>query len=841
MEVLVNVTIDGQEVSVPAGTTVLDAAAKAGIEIPTFCHYAKLVSIGACRVCLVEVERMRGFHTACTTIVQEGMVVRTNTPAVVKARKGSLEFLLTNHPLDCPVCDKGGECELQDQVFVFGNTVSRFVEEKRHKQKALPLSSFVIKDEERCVLCRRCIRFLEEWAGDVELDLYERGGKTVVSTFPGRQLESPFSGNVIDVCPVGALTSIPFRFAARSWELKRVPGICTLCGAGCNLAFDSKANRLLRVVGRENMAVNDEWLCDRGRFGHDYVGSQERLTSPMIRRDGRLEPATWEEALAFAGRRIREIVRTANPDVVAAVGSARASNETNYLLQKWARSIVGTNNVDFAERPDDDARPLSSVDAPLRAGAVVLVGVDTLGDAPMVDLFIRRAALTKGTRVIAIGPKRPTASRYGAWLKCQAGTEPAVLAGLLHLLARDSRVESGKRADLTQRTVEYKPGHIAEISGADAGALKQAADWLAEAGNPLLLYGSGMASGPVLAVVRNMVAILGGEAACLTPHPNAWGALLMGTASDRYPGGASVEDARARDSIGKRWGVRLSPRPGFALEEMLSGAREGAVQAMFVVESDLVSEVPGARTSLETLRFLVVQDCFLTPTAELADVVLPAAAPAESDGSFVNLAQRLQLIQQAVYPPKGVRPGWDVIAGLAEAMQEDERRKRGKDDWGYGSASDIWHEIARSVPLCRGCSYDTMGADGWQIDRAAERPRVTDFRLELPLGQEDYPLALAVGRTLFYRTAPLEWSSAIAANVPGGWLLMHPEDANARGVKTCDTVLLSSARGALEWEARVSEDVARGTVWAPLGISETPLGEILEPLGALTRVRVSKR
>ncbi len=841
MEVLVKLTIDGQEVSVPPGTTVLDAAAKLGIEIPTFCYYAKLVSIGACRMCLVEVERMRGFQTACTTVVQEGMVVRTDTPAVVKARKGSLEFLLTNHPLDCPVCDKGGECDLQDHVFAFGNTVSRFIEEKRQKQKALPLSSFVIKDEERCVICRRCVRFLEEWADDVELDFYERGSRTVVSTFPGRQLESPFSGNVIDLCPVGALTSIPFRFAARTWELKRVPGICTLCGAGCNLTFDSKANKLLRVVGRENPAVNDQWLCDRGRFGYDYVRSPERLTTPMIRRNGKLEPASWEEALSFVGQRLQEIVRTANPDVVAAVGSARASNETNYLLQKWARSVVGTNNVDFAGRPDDGVRPLSAVDAPLRAGTIVLVGVDTLGDAPMVELFIRRAALTKGTRVIAIGPKRPTASRYGVWLKCQAGTEPAVLAGLLHLLARDNRVESGKRADLAARTEDYKPRHIAEISGVEAEALRQAADWLAEGGSPLVLYGDGMTAKSVLAGLRNVVAVLGGEAAYLTPHPNAWGALLMGMAPDRYPGGASVEDTKARDSFGKRWGARLSPRPGFALEEMLSGAREGTVQAMFVLESDLVTEAPGARNSLETLRFLVVQDQFLTPTAELADVILPSAAPAESDGTFVNLAERLQLIRQAVYPPKGVRPGWDIIARLAEGMQQDERKKRSRDTWGYGSASDVWYEITRGVALCRECSYETMGAGGWQVERPAARLRVADFALELPLGQEEYPLALAVGRTLFHKATPLGYSSAIAANVPEGWLLIHPEDAKTRGVKTGDAVLVSSARGALELQAQVSEDVVRGTVWSPLGIGETPLSEIVEPWGTLTRVRVSRR
>lgn len=832
MEVLVNVTIDGQPISVLAGTTVLDAARRLGIAIPTFCYYAKLVSIGACRMCLVEVEKMHGLQTACTTKVQEGMVVRTHTPEVVKTRQGVLEFLLTNHPLDCPICDKGGECDLQDQVFRFGGTVSRFVEEKRHKAKARPLGPFVIKDEERCVLCRRCIRFLEEWPGDPELDAFERGRNTVVDTFYGRPLSSPFSGNVIDLCPVGALTSIPFRFKARSWEHQRTPSICTLCGVGCNLTLDAKANRLLRAVGRENPDVNDEWLCDRGRFGQDYVRSEQRLKTPLIRKDGHLQPATWEEALQFAARRMQKIAQTANPDVVAAVGSARASNEANYLLQKWARTVVGTNNVDFAGRPADDATPLSAVTAPLRAGAVVLLGVDPLGDAPMVELWIRRAALTKGTRVIAIGPKRPVVSHYGVWLGCRPGAEPLVLAGLLHLLARDERVQSPVKADVDGWTKDHVPGRVAEAAGVDAQNLKRAADFLATKGAPLVLYGSGANLSPV----RHLIALLGGEAGYLAPQPNAWGALLMGIAPDRYPGGAAVEDAKARDSFGKRWDASLSPRKGLALREMLARCREGLVQAMLVVESDLARECPGAAEALRTLRFLVVVEHFLTATAELADVVFPSAVPAETEGTFMNLTRRLQRSAQAAYPPKGVRPAWKIVADLADAARARDKKRGDESHWDYETAAEVWREITRGVAVCRECTYDTIGPEGWQPESAAQKIKPAPFAVEYPVAPEDFPLALAAGRALFPNSAPTGYAPALAPVLRGDALLVHPKDAEGRGIKAGDAVRLASARGSVELKAQVTDEVVPGCVWA----CQESVAALMESPDKITYVKLSR-
>jgi NADH-quinone oxidoreductase subunit G len=363
------------------------------------------------------------------------MVVYTNKPEIIKARRAMVEFLLTNHPLDCPVCDKGGECELQELSFHYGPGSSRFMEERRQKEKALPLGPTVIMDEERCVLCRRCARFMEEWTDDPELDLYERGARTVMTTFPGRVLGSHFSGNLTEICPVGALTSRVFRFKARSWEMARTPSVCSACGFGCNTALDTKARRLKRIVARPNPEVNDEWLCDKGRFADGFVHSANRLTQPLVRRDGQLQPASWDEALDLVASRLGELAQTATPDGVGGIGSARATCEANYLLQKVLRASVGTNNVDFVGRPLEGADPLPDLAAIHAADMVLLVGLDPAVDAPLLDLWLRREGLTRKVRVAAIDARRPDSLRRGAWLPCRPGTEVAAINGIIHQLA----------------------------------------------------------------------------------------------------------------------------------------------------------------------------------------------------------------------------------------------------------------------------------------------------------------------------------------------------------------------------------------------------------------------
>ncbi|MGD9047776.1 MAG: 2Fe-2S iron-sulfur cluster-binding protein, partial [Anaerolineae bacterium] len=383
-------TIDGQEVGCAEGSTVYEAAAGAGIHIPTFCHHEKLVPVGACRMCLVEIEGAPGLQTSCTTPARDGMAVKVHTSlAAVKAREANIEFLLTNHPLDCPVCDKGGECPLQDQALQDGPGKSRYVEEKRLKNKRYPLGELIVIDEERCVLCWRCIRFLDEWADDHELDLFGRGAETRLSTFPDRPLTSKWQGNTIDICPVGALTSRVFRFEARVWELTNTNSVCPLCPVGCNIFLGVKNNQLRRITPRENMEVNDAWICDRGRFAHDFVDHADRLKTPLIRQDGQLQPATWDEALDLIASRLGKIIAEQGPEALAGLGSTHVTNEANYIFQRLMRSVLGTNNVDHLGRMPDGATPLTSLPELEHKDAILLLGHDPSSEAPLVELWIK--------------------------------------------------------------------------------------------------------------------------------------------------------------------------------------------------------------------------------------------------------------------------------------------------------------------------------------------------------------------------------------------------------------------------------------------------------------------
>jgi len=393
---LVTLTIDDKQVTVPAGTLVVDAAKAAGIEIPVFCSHPKLDPVGACRMCLVEFVGPRGskLDTACTVRVSNGMVVRTDSQEVKATREAVLGFILINHPLDCPICDKGGECPLQDQTMEYGPGASQFVEPKRHKQKHYPISDLIMLDQERCILCWRCIRYLEEWEDKPQLGLFERGGETLIDTFPGRPVDAKTSGSIIDICPVGALTNRVDRFRFRPWQLTKTPSICTLCPVGCNLRLDERVHELRRIVARENAAVNDEWICDKGRFLHQYVDHPERLASPMVREGGQLRPVSWEEALDRIIDRLGTIAEAKGADAVGGVAGATISNEAAYLFQKFFRAMVGTNNIDFPTGAAVKVSPtgLSAIADIAKSDLIVLVGLDPSEATPVLDLHIKRAA-----------------------------------------------------------------------------------------------------------------------------------------------------------------------------------------------------------------------------------------------------------------------------------------------------------------------------------------------------------------------------------------------------------------------------------------------------------------
>ena len=676
----------------PAGTLVVDAAKAAGIEIPVFCSHPKLDPLGACRMCIVEFPGPRGsrLDTACTVRVSEGMVVRTDTEQVKKIREANLGFILINHPLDCPICDKGGECPLQDQTMAYGPGVSQFVEVKREKQKHYPISDLIMLDQERCILCWRCIRYLEEWEDKPQLGLFERGGDTVIDTFPGLQVDAKTSGNICDICPVGALTNRVSRFRYRPWEIKKTPSVCTLCPVGCNVRLDERAHALRRIVARENMAVNDEWICDKGRFLHQYVDHPDRLKTPLVREGGELRPATWDEALGQIVEALSTIGSDAcGPSAIGGIASARVSNEAAYLFQKFFRALVGTNNVDF---PDGSAvraqaTGLSNITDIAKSDLIVLVGFDPSEAAPLLDLHIKRAVRRAGAKLLIINPRRIELAKYpGAYLPVLPGNEAVALNELA------IAIQAGKTRDQGQGTRGQGTGGRSPQSLVPSPQYPAAIDLLTAAKSPLFIYGPDAARGErgrlAVTALSNLAIQLGfgDRLAYVGAEANSQGARDMGLLPDALPGHQSVSDAAVRDRLGKLWGAPPPAEPGLSYAQMIGGS----LRALYVMGANPAADSLTAE-ALGRLDFLVVQDLFLTETAQLADVVLPAASFAEAEGTYTNLERRVQRGPQGISPVGESRADWQILAALAERWQTAQSRH--PDLRGFGNRKGLRREI----------------------------------------------------------------------------------------------------------------------------------------------------
>ena len=865
---LVNVTIDDVKVSVPAGTLVVDAAKAAGIEIPVFCSHPKLDPLGACRMCIVEFPGPRGsrLDTACTVRVSEGMAVRTDTEQVKKVREANLGFILINHPLDCPICDKGGECPLQDQTMEYGPGVSQFVEVKREKQKHYPISDLILLDQERCILCWRCIRYLEEWEDKPQLGLFERGGDTVIDTFPGQQVDAKTSGNIIDICPVGALTNRVSRFRYRPWEITKTPSVCTLCPVGCNVRLDERVHALRRIVARENMAVNDEWICDKGRFLHQYVDHPDRLRTPLVREGGALRPATWDEALGQIVEALSAIGSDAcGPRAIGGVASARVSNEAAYLFQKFFRALVGTNNVDF---PDGSAvraqaTGLSNITDIAKSDLIVLIGFDPSEAAPLLDLHIKRAVRLAGAKLLIINPRRIELAKYpGAYLPVLPGNEAVLLSELA------AAIQAGKAT--SQRVSESANQRMAK--GADQATVTQhaarstqypaAIDLLTAAKSPLFIYGPDTARGErgrlAVTALSNLAIQLGfgDRLAYVGAEANSQGARDMGLLPDTLPGHQSVSDAAVRDRLGKLWGAPPPAEPGLSYAQMIGGT----LRALYVMGANPAADSLTAE-ALGRLDFLVVQDLFLTETAQLADVVLPATSFAEIEGTYTNLERRVQRGPQGISPVGESRADWQILAALAarwqtaqsvtqtfevsesskvsDAKSADWKKKKQKakvgpvsKPWNYPTIGTVLDEIGKAVPAYAGIRWETLGEGGLQwnpsaLARAARRVEPVAIAA----------IAAPVADSYLLVSSPVLWDGGtlmahgaeqVRKRMAAPFIALHPADLAAAGLLEGPIVTVTSPRASVVLPLRADASVQPGTAWIPSGLTGAPA----EMLGA---------
>ena len=692
----VTITIDGRRVAVGAGQWLIQAAEEAGVYIPRFCYHPRMKPVGMCRMCLVEVRGPRGssLMPACYNSVADGMEILTASPMAKKAQEGVLEFLLINHPLDCPVCDKGGECPLQDQTLAYGPGESRFVEEKRHWEKPIPISDLVYLDRERCIQCGRCVRFADEVAGDPLIDFAERGDQTEVATYPGEPYLSYFSGNVVQICPVGALTAKPYRFKARPWDLEQVESTCTTCSVGCRVAVQSSSGELTRLIGVDSDPVNWGWLCDKGRFGFAASISRARVTVPLVRRGEEFVETSWGEALAVAAEGLAAAKAVGGGSALAVVGGAHLPNEDAYAWAKAARVALGTDNVDAQLGDGLPATtilglPRATIDEAAAAPLIITLGPDIKDELPVLYLRLRDAVRENGTQIVELTPAPTGLSPYAAETVTY---RPGEVAALAAAVAGTAEV-TGEVAGVGPETIDLVRAHIArarEKSGPSEAAL------VVILGRPSLAESEDQ----VTAAAQILAGLPGVAFLSSLRRANVHGALDMGLAPGVLPGRVSLDAGRAWYE--HHWAAPLPDAPGLNTAGIMEAASRGHIAGLVLLGADPRADFPDAQLALKAVlgaRFVVAVDTHLTASSGAADVILPAATWAERRGTFTNLEDRVTRLSQLVTARGVAWPDWVIASELATRLGVD---------LGFSSLEQIWEEVARLSPLHQGLSVDAL-------------------------------------------------------------------------------------------------------------------------------------
>jgi NADH-quinone oxidoreductase subunit G len=653
----VNLTVDGKKLTAPAGTLLIEACKSVGIEVPSFCYYPNLSLQGACRMCLVKIEKMPKLQTACTTVISEGMAVTTESEEIKQARKSMLEMLLGNHPLDCPVCDAGGECELQDMTFAYGAAESKFMEAKNHKEEQ-QWSPVVYFDRPRCILCYRCVRVCGEGMDVWALGVQNRGVSSLIAPNKEDHLECEECGMCIDICPVGALTSGAYRYKTRPWEMKHVGTVCTHCGDGCKTTLGVRRSdtgmEIVRGDNRDKSGTNGDFLCVKGRYGFDFANHEERLTQPLIRKNGKLTPATWEDAFELVGKKFAEVRDKDGGAAIGVVGSNRTTNEEAYLLSKFARTVLKTNNVDHHRTADFSAfaaamrgkenATASMVDV-FTAPAMLLIGNDPTEQHPLLAWQIRNNVRLHRAKLFVINSQPIKLQRQAAsFTRIPTGAEGKVAA----FLAGDDAA--------------------ADALGNTKDAWVALRDKIRAEQNIVIIFGSEIRGKDIASLVSFASGIPGAKFACLGDYANSRGAADMGLYPDLLPG---YHPATAASHFREEW-AGIPQQAGLDLPGMVEAAKAGKLKALYVVGSN-----PIGRLDIDPFAFskgfVVVQDMFLTETAAIADVVLPAANAYEKAGSMTNTCGDVQLVKKAG-EVSGTKPDFEMIVRIADAMGADIRK-----------------------------------------------------------------------------------------------------------------------------------------------------------------------
>lgn len=850
---IINLVIDDKPISAPEGTNVFQAALDNNIYIPGLCYHPKLSQFGGCRLCYVEVtERKRAGHRfACAHPVSEGMIVKVNTPRVLRYRKSVMEYLLAHHELSCPTCDKSGECGLQNITYEMNLAPGRFRTVRMH-HPVIRDNPVLELNRNRCILCGRCVSACKEIEGVSAIDFQNRGFKTVIGTAFDRPLECSFCGGCVAVCPTGAWQDRTLGFKGRSWEFTSTPTICPYCSVGCTIVVNTKTGSVRRIVSDDRLGINEGNLCVKGRFGHEFIHSPERLKTPLIRKNGEFHPATWNEAIDYVSKRFQQIMSEHGGPSIGGIGSERCTNEDNYLFQKFCRSVLGTNVIDNISNMKSPClnrlmyqtvvhgMATPSLKELERADTLFFFGADVTEAHPVAASMARKAIRLNNANLIIANVRNVqynSTAKNDVRLPYALGSQSAVMNALMKVMLDEGLVDVKKAETATDHFHEFCSAlntvSVEEASqhmGVPEETIRNAARILARPGRCHIICGKDIQEDPsgevTIQSVLNFCAFINaarsgeGKTSILfsRAHNNSQGVNDVGVVPEFLPGYLDIYNASQREKVEKIWGKKL-PESLFRKDTMniIDLALNGKLKAFYVMGENPIVTYPygkDIREACKKLDFMVVQDTFLTETAQLADVVLPTATFAEKEGTFTNMGMTVQRLNKVIQPAGEARPDWEILCELAKKMGRP---------FSYLFAKEILQEIGSLSPVYAGIQYDRLKrkefhwASSFSHKKAPTKYTFEIARHERPAvaKRKDFPYLLLTGASLNHHGTFSRHAKALTEIAPECFVEISKNAAHEAGVQSGDMVTVESMQNKIKLKAKVTDTIPEGIVFIP--------------------------
>jgi len=893
-----SITIDGKPIKAEKGSTILEAALENGIDIPHLCYQKGLSSVGVCRLCGVKIKPTMRHIAACTTEATDGMEIVAYDEDLNRERRLIIELLLAQHKHDCMVCESNGLCELQKYAYQFGVDPKNLrFPNPEYTEPVDDSSEVIIRDLNKCIVCGRCVRACYEISVQKVLNFYGRGG--IEDFSPKINLIAGFNqplgdttcvscGACVQACPTGAITEKAAHFQGRSWEFEKIRTTCPYCGVGCQMELWVKDNKIVKVYGCEDGPDNKGALCVKGRFGLDFVNHPDRLTKPLIKKNGKFEEADWEEALNLVAGKFKELKDKHGGDVLTGLSSAKCTNEENYLFQKFIRTCFDTNSVDHCARLchastvaglakafGSGAMTNSVRDCIEKANVIFLIGSNTTEQHPVMGCLIKHVVEYNGTKLIVADPRKIELTEYAdIWLRQRCGTDVALLNGFMNVIINEglydnefveNRTENFE--ELKRVVLKYTPEKIEDITGVPKEKIIESARLYAKADKASILFSMGITQHTTgtdnvlsTANLAMLTGNIGKEGTGINPlrgQNNVQGACDMAALPPFLPGYQKISVPEVIKKFEKAWGVKLPSGEGLTVMEMIDEASKGKIKGMYIMGENPMLSAPNlhhVKEGLKNLEFLVVQDIFLTETAELADIVLPGCCFAEKEGTFTNTCRRVLPLHKAVTPPGESKQDWEIICEIGKRMGYEIT---------YSHPSEIMEEIADLTPSYGGIHYDRLDKGEslqWPCPNR-EHPGTPilhteiftrgkglftgiDYKPAKELPEEDYPFTLTTGRLLYhFHTATMtRHSKALDAIVPEGFVEVNPKDAEKLGIKDGEFTIVSSRRGKIKIKANITDKVDVGTVFLPFHFKEAAANlltiDALDPVAKIPEYKV---